>query len=89
MCGSYSVRKFVPSRIYLNNTAVEHPEFNHGLGCVTKNNRHASQIAKDRGMIEVGNENMSKHRKEAAKEREKTRQKGWEEAHTEARKAIA
>ena len=31
-------------------------EFNHGLGQVTKSRRHAEQIAKQRGLIPIGNE---------------------------------
>lgn len=34
--------------------------WNPGLGCVTKSNAHASKIAKERGLIEVGNEDCVK-----------------------------
>jgi putative FmdB family regulatory protein len=35
-------------------------EFNAGLGCVVKNAKHRERIAKERGLIEVGNEDVSK-----------------------------
>jgi putative FmdB family regulatory protein len=35
-------------------------EYNHGLGCVTKNSKHRDQIAKERGLIEIGNEDCEK-----------------------------
>jgi hypothetical protein len=31
-----------------------------GLGCVVKSNAHAAKIAKERGLIEVGNEDLGK-----------------------------
>ena len=33
---------------------VEEAEFNHGLGCVTKNKNDRNEIAKRKGLIEVG-----------------------------------
>jgi len=33
---------------------VEEAEFNHGLGCVTKSKNHRNEIAKRKGLIEVG-----------------------------------
>lgn len=33
-------------------------EYNPGLGCVTRNRKHREQIAKSRGLIEVGSESF-------------------------------
>lgn len=55
-CGATASRKFVPSRLFLSKTAVQHAEWNPGLGCVTKNARHREEIAKRRGLVEVGND---------------------------------
>jgi len=38
------------------NEKVEHAEYNPGLGCVVKNRAHRAQIAKAKGLVEVGNE---------------------------------
>ena len=35
-------------------------EYNPGLGCVVKNTKHRERLAKERGLIEVGNEDVSK-----------------------------
>lgn len=35
-------------------------EFNAGLGCIVKNAKHRERIAKERGLIEVGNEDLGK-----------------------------
>lgn len=32
--------------------------FNHALGCVVKGDKHAREIAKSRGLVEVGNESQ-------------------------------
>jgi putative FmdB family regulatory protein len=49
------------------NAAVEHPEYNPGLGCVVKNRAHRAQIAKEKGLEEVGNEKPSSMHKAAEK----------------------
>lgn len=37
-------------------TGVQHAEYNPAFGCVVKNSKHRAELAKQRGMIEVGNE---------------------------------
>lgn len=54
--------------------------FNPALGCYTKNNRHARQIAKERNLIEVGNENVETVHKHFEKQREETREQRWKDA---------
>lgn len=44
-------------------TKVEHAEYNPGLGCITKNSKHRAEIAKRKGLVEVGNEDVSNWRK--------------------------
>lgn len=44
--------------------------YNYGLGCVTKNNKHAAQIAKERGLVEVGGESHETIAKRNAKARD-------------------
>lgn len=38
--------------------SVEEAEFNHGLGCVVKNRKHRTELAKRKGFTEVGNEKL-------------------------------
>ncbi len=51
--------------------------FNPGLGCYTKNTRHARQIAKSRGCEEVGNEPVEKIHKAYETQRKDAREKRW------------
>lgn len=48
----------LPSRFYHHGASVENAYFNHGLGCVVDNSRHAQQIAKSRGLVEIGNDSL-------------------------------
>lgn len=46
--------------------SVENAEYNPGLGCVVKNKKHREEIAKRKGLVEVGNDfgsgsKMQKH----------------------------
>jgi putative FmdB family regulatory protein len=54
-CGAPAERKFTP-RVHIHGAAVEHAEYNPGLGCVVKNKKHRAEIAKQRGLVEVGND---------------------------------
>lgn len=59
-CGSVAERVPFPRRVFLHGTAVQEKQFNHALGTVCTDNE-AKQIAKERGLIEVGNERVEKH----------------------------
>lgn len=58
------------------NTQTWHPS----LGCYTRSNLHARQIAKSRGLEEVGNEKPETIHKHFEKQREETRERRWQEA---------
>lgn len=66
-CGTICERIFRP-KIHLSNTKVQDSYYNHGLGQVVKNDQHARQIAKEKGLIEVGNEKVEKHVKYTPKD---------------------
>lgn len=55
-CRTVSQRQFVPRRIHFNKAKVTHAEFNPGLGCVVKNDRHKADLLKQRGLVEIGND---------------------------------
>ena len=57
--------------------------FNPGLGCYTKSTKHAREIAKRRGMEEVGSEKLETIHKHFDKQREETRAERWREADRE------
>ena len=54
--------------------------WNPGLGCYTKSNKHAAQIAKSKGMIEIGNEKPETVHAHFDRQREDTREQRWREA---------
>ncbi len=58
-------------------------QWNPGLGCYTKSNGHARQIAKNRGLEEVGNEKVETIHKTFEKQRDDTRERRWQEADRE------
>ena len=64
-CGSDD-RDLSKSKVTFSGTAVQNAEYNPGLGCVVKNKAHREELAKRKGLVEVGNdfgggEKMQKH----------------------------
>lgn len=79
-CGDFGERKFVPSRVFFSKTSVQHAEYNPGLGCVTNNSQHRAEIAKRKGLEEIGNENPDKIANKFEKDREERRERNWADA---------
>lgn len=59
---------------------VEHAEWNPALGCVTKNRKHAKQIADARGLVEIGTEKADTVHREMTALNESRRQARYDEA---------
>jgi putative FmdB family regulatory protein len=77
-CGKIGTR--IPScNIEFTGTKIEDAEFNVGLGTITKSKRHREELAKQKGLIEVGSENPDNIHKIFDRQREETRKKGWDE----------
>lgn len=76
-CGEISTRQFFPQRLYFTGTKVEHAEYNPGLGCITRNANHRNEIAKQKGLEEIGNEAPDKIHKHFDKRREEKREEIW------------
>ena len=81
VCGNEATRSFVPSRIHIHGAAVEHAEYNPALGCITKNKKHRAELAKERGMVEIGNDFKSPDaiHKKFDGDREDRKKKAWED----------
>ena len=80
-CGTVSVRQFVPRRVFFSGTSVQNAEYNHGLGQVIHNKQHREEVAKRKGLVEVGNDfktgsNLQNHYDTA---REEKLNKGWDD----------
>lgn len=81
-CGEFATREFVPTRVHLSKTAVQHAEYNPGLGRVVKNSQHRAELCKRMGVVEIGNDFKSpeKIHKQFDAERKQKREKKWEDA---------
>ena len=58
---------------------VEDAEYNPGLGCVTRNKAHRQEIAKRKGLVEIGNETPDNMIKTAIADRERKAARSWDE----------
>lgn len=77
-CGSQDTKRYlVPSR--LNDIAAEDAYWSHALGQVVKDTRQARRLAKERGMIEIGNESLESIKKHTDDEREKRLERSYDE----------
>lgn len=75
-CKSGAVK--VPSRVNFTGAADWNTQtWNPGLGCYTRNTRHARQIAKSRGCEEIGNESVENVHKHYEKQREDASVRRW------------
>lgn len=78
-CNNVAKRIFIPSRVLFSGAAVQNAEYNPGLGCITRNKSHRDEIARQKGLIEVGNEKPEILHKLADKARDEKWEKGWAE----------
>lgn len=78
-CGSPGYFFFTPPHI--TGAKVEHAEYNYGLGAVVKNKRHRQELAKRKGVVEIGNDYKSGENmlKESDRKREDAAKKRWED----------
>ncbi len=75
-CNNPMRKIFSKTQLYgLNDKA----EYNYSLGMVVKNKQHMKQIAKERGLIEVGTESPETIKKYAQKTKEERYNKSWGE----------
>lgn len=77
-CGNESNDLIFQKGIVFIGAAVESPEYNPALGQVVKNSKHRAEIAKRRGLVEIGNESPDKIHKKHERERAEKRKKSWE-----------
>ena len=69
---------YVFTRTTVIGAAVQHAEFNPGLGCVTRSKQHRAAIVKERGLIELGNENRESVGKTIKQDHERKRAQEWD-----------
>ena len=83
-CGKPGIRQLtLPCPVSPTAGDWNRQEFNHGLGCYTKSWKDARQIAKRRGLEEVGNEPTESLHKTAESRRAEIRAQRWQDADKE------
>lgn len=75
-CSSEGDRIF-SSKVMFLGTKIEDAEFNVGLGVVTKSKRHRDEIARSRGLVEIGNEKPETIHKSMDAARAERNKKRW------------
>ena len=78
LCSKEARREFVPRVLHLSKTAVQHAEYNPGLGCIVKNAQHRKELCKIKGVEEIGSEKSESIHSHYDKARSDKWEKGWE-----------
>jgi putative FmdB family regulatory protein len=78
-CKNISREVILSANIHFIGASVQNAEYNPGLGQVVKNKKHREELAKRRGLIEVGNEKTSTLHKMADETRAERIKKSWDE----------
>ena len=79
-CSAPNARRYLVPVNFNGASDWNNQGWNPGLGCVTKSNAHAAKIAKERGLIEVGNEDVGKTIAAQERKLEKTVDDNFEKA---------
>lgn len=82
VCGNPCIRVFNHCKFHFTGTKIEDAEYNVGLGKVTKGQAHRKELAKQLGVVEIGNDFKkpdSIHNKFDIDRSEKIK-KSWDEA---------
>lgn len=59
-CGSVKTIRQMSRTHFYNANDWDKAQFNPGLGCVVKNKKHRDQLAKEKNLVEIGNESCDK-----------------------------
>lgn len=78
-CGNESKERIFSSQIYFVGAKVEDAEYNPAFGKVVKNKRERNELAKEKGLIEIGNEKPETIHKEASRTLADNLNKGWDD----------
>lgn len=71
--------RYISSSVFFCGEKVDHAEYNPALGCITKNSKHRKQLAKDRGLEEIGNESVQNIHKHFESQKERELSKTWDD----------
>lgn len=78
-CGEVAKRTIAVRQSFSNAGDWRGPEYCPALGQVVKSDAHRRKLARERGLEEVGNENVNKIAKENSKQIERAKEKDYEQ----------
>lgn len=78
-CKNVSNEQVYTGAVHFLGASVESAEYNPGLGQIVKNSKHRKEIAKQKGLIEVGTEKPDQMRRHFEKERQDKLKKRWDD----------
>lgn len=79
-CKTISRERLISDNIQVIGASLEYAEYNPAFGQVVKNSAHRKELAKRKGLIEIGNEKPETVHKHYEQERESKRKKAWDKA---------
>ncbi len=77
-CKNISNERIFSKNIQFIGTAVQHAEYNPGLGQIVKSSQHRKDICKEKGLIEVGSEKKESMHKHFDDQRAEKKKKMWD-----------
>lgn len=78
-CGNVSKDRVYSKNVYFIGASVENAEYNPAFGQVVKNSRHRKELAKEKGLIEIGNEKPENIHKKFDQDRAEKLKKSWDD----------
>lgn len=76
-CG-HPGQRYIARGIQFYGAKVEDAEYNPALGCITKSAKHRRQLAKDRGLEEIGTEQVENIHKHFETQKERELDRAWD-----------
>jgi putative FmdB family regulatory protein len=71
-------QRVMSSSVFFIGAKVEDAEYNPGLGQVIKNRKHRDEVARQKGLVEIGNQDVHGMSESFAKQREEKRAKAYD-----------
>ena len=76
-------QRYIASTGSFYGAGVEDAVYCPGLGCIVNNSQHRAKIAKERGLVEIGNEDTNKWYDNAQKDKESEIQRFYDDVGTD------
>lgn len=81
-CQSLKTERYISRSYFYGEKDWDKVEFNPAFGCLVKNKKHREQLAKERNLIEIGNEDFDKTCKSQDEKSDKIVEESTKEAYS-------